>query len=136
MDNIGGLQILYICYTSNLSDDGNIIDQDELINIPFTSDTGERKCVRKCDKNGEFYELKIKCIVAFSDTDNYYAEILQNNFVIISIDGNGKVRIDGNRDEPLRYEIESMTGEKFEDLNSVSLEFSRKLRFPSPLITL
>ncbi len=136
MDNTGGLVKLYICLTSNLSDADTLIDKAELINIPFTSDTGERKCTRKSDKNGEYYELKIKCVVARSDMDNYYADVLQNNFAVISVDSNGIARLDGNRNEPLRYEIESDTGKKFEDFSSVSLEFSRKLRFPSPVIIL
>lgn len=136
MDNVGGLVKLYICLTSNLSDTDMLIDKSELIEIPFTSDTGERKCTRKSDKNGEYYELKITCVVPRSDADNHYAEILQNNFAIISVDSNGITRLDGNKNEPLRYEIESDTGKKFEDLNSVNLEFSRKLRFPSPVIVL
>ena len=73
---------------------------------------------------------------ARSDKDNFYIGLLLNNFAVITTDSNNITRLDGTRNEPLRYEIESDTGEEFEDLNCVKLEFSRKLRFPSPLISL
>ena len=131
MDNTGGLVKIYVCPVSNISDSGQIIDQERLIQVNFILDSAKRKCTRKDDKNGEYYDLKIECTVARSDKDNFYTELLLNNF-----DSNNITRIDGTRNEPLRYEIESDTGEEFEDLNCVKLEFSRKLRFPSPLISL
>jgi len=135
MDNTGGLVKIYVCPVSNISDSGQIIDQERLIQVNFILDSAKRKCTRKDDKNGEYY-LKIECTVARSDKDNFYTELLLNNFVVITSDSNNITRIDGTRNEPLRYEIESDTGEEFEDLNCVKLEFSRKLRFPSPLISL
>ena len=127
MDNTGGLVKIYVCPVSNISDSGQIIDQERLIQVNFILDSA---------KNGEYYDLKIECTVARSDKDNFYTELLLNNFVVITSDSNNITRIDGTRNEPLRYEIESDTGEEFEDLNCVKLEFSRKLRFPSPLISL
>lgn len=136
MDNTGGLVKIYVCPVSNISDSGQIIDRERLVPVNFILDSAKRKCTRKMDKTGEYYDLKIECIVARSDNDNYYAELLLNNFVVITTDSNNITRIDGTRDEPLRYEIESDTGKKFEDLNCINLEFSRKLRFPSPIISL
>ena len=136
MDNTGGLVKIYVCPVSNISDSGQIIDQERLIQVNFILDSAKRKCTRKDDKNGEYYDLKIECTVARSDKDNFYTELLLNNFVVITSDSNNITRIDGTRNEPLRYQIESDTGEEFEDLNCVKLEFSRKLRFPSPLISL
>ena len=136
MDNTGGLVKIYVCPVSNISDSGQIIDQERLIQVNFILDSAKRKCTRKDDKNGEYYDLKIEYTVARSDKDNFYTELLLNNFVVITSDSNNITRIDGTRNEPLRYEIESDTGEEFEDLNCVKLEFSRKLRFPSPLISL
>ena len=133
MDNTGGLVKIYVCPVSNISDSGQIIDQERLIQVNFILDSAKRKCTRK---DGEYYDLKIECTVARSDKDNFYTELLLNNFVVITSDSNNITRIDGTRNEPLRYEIESDTGEEFEDLNCVKLEFSRKLRFPSPLISL
>ena len=136
MDNTGGLVKIYVCPVSNISDSGQIIDQERLIQVNFILDSAKRKCTRKDDTNGEYYDIKIECTVARSDIDNFYTELLLNNFVVITSDSNNITRIDGTRNEPLRYEIESDTGEEFEDLNCVKLEFSRKLRFPSPLISL
>ena len=105
-------------------------------NEKFVLIRDKKEGLPECYKNGEYYDLKIECTVARSDKDNFYTELLLNNFVVITSDSNNITRIDGTRNEPLRYEIESDTGEEFEDLNCVKLEFSRKLRFPSPLISL
>lgn len=136
MDNIGGIARLYICPVANLTVGGNIADVNQLLPIHFSQDTGIRKCTRKADKTGEYYDLSVECVVPRSDSDTLLADILPVDFAVVSVDANGVVRLDGNREEPLRYECESNTGEKFEDLNCVRLKFSRKLRFPSPVITL
>ena len=136
MDNVGGLVKIYVCPVSNISDSGQIIDQERLVPVNFILDSAKRKCTRKDGKNGEYYDLKIECTVARSDKDNFYIGLLLNNFAVITTDSNNITRLDGTRNEPIRYEIESDTGEEFEDLNCVKLEFSRKLRFPSPVISL
>ena len=120
MDNVGGLVKIYVCPVSNISDSGQIIDQERLVPVNFILDSAKR----------------IECTVARSDKDNFYIGLLLNNFAVITTDSNNITRLDGTRNEPLRYEIESDTGEEFEDLNCVKLEFSRKLRFPSPVISL
>lgn len=136
MDNVGGLAKLYVCPVGNLTANGNIADNNKLVLVNFIVDTGSRKCVRKSDKNGEFYDLTVKCVVASADSDCLFDRVFPVDFVLVCVDGNGVARLDGNRAEPIRYETESDTGEKFEDLSCVELKFSRKLRFASPLITL
>ena len=58
MDNTGGLVKIYVCPVSNISDSGQIIDQERLIQVNFILDSAKRKCTRKDDKNGEYYDLK------------------------------------------------------------------------------
>ena len=136
MDNVGGLAKLYICPVGNLTVGGTIVDQAKLIPIPFIPDTGSRKCTRKMDKTGEYYDLTIECTIARADSDALIRDVLPIDFAAVSVDGNGVARLDGNYREPIKYEYESDSGEKFEDLSGVHFKFSRKLRFSSPIVTL
>lgn len=136
MNNVGGLSRIYICGIDNLSPDGKIIAKEKLIPVLFTEDTGRRKSVRKEDKNGVYYDLSIECTVAGSARCVELSETLLAEFALITTDYNDISRLDGNQDEPLRYEVESNTGEEFKDFSCVKLKFSRKLRFHSPVIIL
>lgn len=127
-DNIGGLYRIYVCPVRNLTAEGGIVSADKLLSVPFIVDTGERKCFRKEDKNGVYYDLSVTCTVVRSDGGEQLAETFPDNYILITMDYNGVTRMDGNADEPIRCETESETGEKFEDLSCVKLKFSRKLR--------
>lgn len=136
MDNVGGLAKLYVCPIGNLTVGGGVADVAKLVEIRFIEDTGVRKCVRKSDKNGEFYDLTVECVVASADVEAVLMNLFRVDFALVCVSANGGVRLDGSRSEPMHYEYESNTGEKFEDLSCVELKFSRKLRFASPVITL
>ena len=52
MDNTGGLVKIYVCPVSNISDSGQIIDQERLIQVNFILDSAKRKCTGKMIKTG------------------------------------------------------------------------------------
>ncbi|MEG2228177.1 MAG: hypothetical protein RRY39_06730 [Odoribacter sp.] len=136
MNNIGGLSRICICPFSNLSTDGTILSTNELIPLFFTDDTGSRKCSRKEDKNGIYYDISIECLIARSDTDLKLIDSFPLEFAIVTTDNNLVSRLDGSSEEPFRLEMESDTGVEFKDFNSIKLKFSRKLRFFSPVVIL
>ena len=135
MDNIGGLNKIYICPLTALDDNGQITDKSKLQPIPFSTDTAKRQYSRKQDKNGIYYEIDITCKIPHSHNEDI-VNSFPAQFAIITTDNNNITRLDGNTDEPIHYEQSSDTGEEFEDLNHIELKFSRKLRQPSSRITL
>lgn len=135
MDNIGSLHRIRISPADNIDSVGNIISTDNLKDIPFIIDTARRKCSRKEDKNGIYYDLEIECSVARTDTAEYILSELPERFVLITTDNNNIIRLDGTPEEPLHYTAELDSGEKFESLNYCKFKFNRKLRRPSLIIT-
>lgn len=133
MDNTGGLRRIWVCPADCLDGDGRIADRAKMVDIPFVEDTASRKCVRKHDKTGVYYEVTVVCRLARSERDGI-AERFPVDYVLVTTDWNGVTRVDGTADEPMHFEAESDTGEKFEDLNGVDFKFSRKLRLPSAVI--
>lgn len=135
MDNIGSLYRIQISPADNIDSAGNIISTDSLSDIPFTMDTARRKCSRKEDKNGIYYDIEIECSIARTDTAEYILSELPERFVLVTTDNNNIIRIEGTPEEPLHYTSELDSGEKFESLNRCKLKFTRKLRRPSPIVT-
>lgn len=127
MDNVGGLYRIFVCPVGNLTDTGQVTDKAKLIPVVFTEGTGERKCTRKSDKTGVYYDLVVTCIVPRSEKGEQLAESFPVEFVLVTIDNNGVTRLDGSADEPISVETESETGEDFKDLNAVTLKFTRRL---------
>lgn len=135
MDNLGGLNKIYICPLTALNDNGQITDKSKLQPIPFSTDTAKREHSRKNDKNGIYYEVDITCKIPRSHCEDIISSF-PTKFAIITTDNNDITRLDGSIDEPIHYEQSSDTGESFEDLSHIELKFSRKLRQPSSRIAL
>lgn len=136
MDNIGSLCRIQISPADNITLSGDIISKDYLYDIPFSQDSAHRKCSRKEDKNGIYYDLEIECTVARTDIAEYILSKLPERFVLITTDNNNIIRLEGTREEPLHNTTELDSGEKFESLNHGKFKFTRKLRRLPPRITL
>lgn len=136
MDNIGSLCRIRISPADNIDSAGNIISADSLSDIPFITDTAHRKCSRKEDKNGTYYNLEIECSVARTDIAECILSELPERFVLVTTDNNNVTRVEGTLEEPVHYAADFDSGEKFESLNHCKFKFTRKLRRLPPVITL
>lgn len=128
MDNVGGLRRISVVDVDCLEAGGVIKETVKLIDVPFIQESGRRKCVRKQDKTGVFYEVTIKCRLARSERDSL-VDRFPEYYAVVTTDNNGVIIVDGSPDEPMRCETDSDTGEEFSDLNNVELQFNRKFRF-------
>ena len=52
MDNVGGLVKIYVCPVSNISDSGQIIDQERLVPVNFILDSANGNVPGKMIKTG------------------------------------------------------------------------------------
>ena len=145
-DNIGGLHVLYAIppsaftlgydygtrkYTLAVPDATDVVMIETFADGTYTFGESHGR-----DEHGDWWQPTIAGQIPKQSQAN--AEVMETlergQWVVLSKDNNGVLRLAGDMDTPLTFSTEASTGALATDMNATSFTFTGKLGKPSPVI--
>lgn len=147
-DNFGGLSRLYITLAINAADlfDFNLEDltlseaqlATNFDRIHFLRETGNYDDAPADDPQGTIYTHTIECRVLKERDDVQANRKKYHNREVVALiyDFNGRIKLVGSAEQPLRYLLSTMTGKRVSDSNQGTILISNVCSEPARKVTI
>jgi len=146
--NMGSVQKIEFCDVTLISSIPRM--QNQLISDPivfsaggswteiyFTKETSGLSEQEKTSEQGPHYDILINGLLPkrAQATDGQMVDLHGTEFVVKITDGNGKVKLVGSKDSPLRLQTDRTTQPQPEGRNALTYKFTGKSKTRSPYYT-